>query len=87
MKPRLFALTVLFAAAAAVSATVAAADARPADASPGERGGVPDKTQATPKPSPHSHMQERSGMSATLPDVTAKPGKPLHDHQKFHKNA
>jgi hypothetical protein len=41
---------------------------------------------AKKKVKPHSHVEAKGGMVMEKPaEAKEQPGKPLHDHQKFHK--
>ena len=83
----LAALTVALTTSFAAVATDAPAKGEPAKDGAAASVAPTAKTEALKrKVKPHSHVEAKGGMVMEKPAEAKEPtGKPLHDHQKFHK--
>jgi len=78
-------------AALTTSFAVVAADAPAKDEPVKDVAAAPAAPTAKAEPAkkkvkPHSHVEAKGGMVMSQPtEAEAPPGKPLHDHQKVHK--
>jgi len=71
---------------AAVAADAPAKDVPVKDAAAAPAAPTAKAEPAKKKVKPHSHVEAKGGMVMEKPaEAKEQPGKPLHDHQKFHK--